>query len=463
MGKKKKDSVSPAIVQKTLVNILRGIPDAEMEKSAGAFRHKFLIMRANPMSGSIPIGIEDNTAHVLLPNYVAGVLCDYVSGFYGALAPYNVTFDLCHAAVKRWLSTYVDLIELPKPVAFLSDTEMAMARMPFDPKGIGDGALASKAPVFAGMLSRVTNKKAFCQRIGSIFDAKADRKQVIWMCGPTDCGKSQFAWLIGQIAGGSYGIIGTTDLAKPYWKALLLGKRVALVQEAAAKFIRSDEFKAITGDDEHTVEQKNMPVFQAKLPVLMFFFSNKEPEVPHDDALMERIIDCRVSAVPKDEIIPEADFRAMLTAEMPYITGYCLDQYLELKSGSRFLCDNDSLTETVDAFQAEYLDFLEHNFVKDGSGYIMRSRFNRLMVENGFVSPQDKRRCKNVFKVHFGAVERREQYDTNGGNVKKRLFAYHGYREREDREKQFYESTDDKPTKSGIAKVLAMQLFNSFE
>lgn len=432
-----------------MVGLLAGKPEPAIARKVGPFPHRLLVVRGAGTSAPVLLRVtERNTAEVQNEKIVAGLLSDYVSYFPDALEPYRVPFKKCREAVDAWRHQRVDLTELPKPVAFASDPELAMARLDFDPKPVDRDALKLEAPHFARILERLTNAEAFCMRVGSFYDVKADRKQACWISGPGDTGKSVLPWLIDELLPG-----GTTSLSPSliektsFWIAKLVGKRVAHVKEAAAKFIRTSEFKSITGDSVHAINEKNQPMFDARIDALLFFYSNEAPEIPRDDALMKRVIDCRMGKIPASEpVMSDDDIRERLRPELPLIAGYCLNRYMELPRGGRIPCSGLTLEDSVTQYEADYLAFLEEHLIEatgDPAAYLTRTRFREMMREWGFVSSKDQSICKRVLLSNFRVTERKHDFETNAPGIPKRLYVYEGVRERSDKERQFAKRSSD--------------------
>ena len=450
MGKRKK----PGEIEADLCDVLsRGPVFSHRSFKKLPFPYDLRVVRPNDEGAPIILKVEDNTARIVGAEYVAGYLREYVANLPKGLADYNITYKQCAAVIESWVYQRRDLNELPKPVAFKSDGDLALARMPFDPVPCGEGELAHCAPRFSQMLGRVTsNRLAFCMRIGSLYDPKADRKQAVWMHGPSDAGKSQFIWLLEVLSGGSYGVLGKENLEKSYWKAQLVGKRVALAHEAPAKFLRSDGFKALTGDAQHSIDQKYKAIFVARLDTIVFLFSNEAPEIPHDDALMNRVIDCRIDAVPKDIRIPEPELRAALLAEMPYIAGYCRALYSAISPGSRIPCEHDALTETVGEYEADYLDLIEGELILDPGpdAFLLRSRLRELVEARFGRDPTHQHICKRILKNRFLCSEGKRTFETNEAGTTKRLYVYKGIRERTEKERQFTENEAPSSTENNV-------------
>lgn len=452
--KDKKPRISKARVEASLCDLLARKPGPELKGGAPKFPHDLRVVRP-PSGAPIILEVVDNAAKIINEDYAAGYLRKFVSYLPPKFGDYDVTYNECRAVVRSWIHQRADLQDLPKPVAFKSDPELCMTRLDFDPMLLGDDSLEKRAPVFAEMLSRMTNPEAFCMRIGSLYDADADRKQAVWLSGPADCGKSEFAWLIGVLSGSSYGILTNDDLAGPYWKAQIVGKRVGLVHEAAAKFIRSDAFKSITGDDEHAINQKHEKVIIAKLPVMMFFFSNNPPEIPHDEALMERIIDCRITPVPPGARRPKALVREELMAELPYIASYCHELYAPT-AGGRIPASTDTLAETIGIFEGDYLDFIEHHFVKpdavegEDAPFVLRTRLRELVEEHFDKSTAHQFRIKRILQNRLLVAEKKKTFPTNSGTSTKQLYVLIGIRERTEKEKQFVGKEDKAKEKQNV-------------
>lgn len=274
-------------------------------------------------------------------------------------------------AVNVWLARTDKMNKMPKIVAFKSDPGLALCRLPFDPvKSFSSWESAS--PMFAEIMSRMTNSQAFMMRIGSIFDENADRKQTVWISGQKDSGKSQIDKIIRYICGydpergsmGGYVSLGAKDLNSAHWKQVLVDKRVVSVLEAKPEFLNQDDFKSITGDDVHTINPKGTAMFQARIECLMFFYSNDKPLIDSKDEIIERVIHCHISPVKAENMIPGHLVFQMLKNELPFFLGACIDMYqATCKNGERIPNSKDTLIEASDEHEQWALDLFERHFV----------------------------------------------------------------------------------------------------
>jgi len=228
---------------------------------------------------------------------------------------FEITHKLAKEAMKYWRSATTPLKEPIKSIAFESDDCFTYHRLDFDP--IEDASL-DDCPTWKEALLRMSNREAFCKRIGSFFDDKANRKQAIYLSGEKDSGKSQLIAVTASFCGsgngngeGIYTTLSNEDLKSAHYKASLVGKRVVVVNEANSRFINSEAFKSLTGDNLHNINPKGSKMFEARLLLLIIFVSNSPPQVSSDPAIKVRLIDCRIEPVPlpREELLPEAEYQ----------------------------------------------------------------------------------------------------------------------------------------------------------
>ncbi len=399
----KPDKLPPSEVDDQLVRFLLREParfsgfdkvprmedELELVRSCGSGGANFIISKKN------------NTAEVITLDTAAERLRKFLLNLPPEeMAPYYISLSRCRLVLESFRSSRAHHEKMPKIAGFKSDPELVMNRLGFDPVPATILDLDEKAPVFAGMLSRVGNYEALMARIGSIFDPCADRKQAVWIYGPKDSGKSQLEWVIQQLAM-KYAVLGAEDYTDKNFKANLLNCRVGLIQEASAKFIRSDIFKSLTGDGTHAINQKYQPVFNAELPILFFAFSNESPEIPHDDSLIERVIACKMTSVPTKDRQPEFVLREALTRELPVILGACLDTYNQVERGERIPCGNEDLMASIESYEETYRDWLERRIMPAPDCFVTVAELQRLFELSGWRSSMEQHKAKRVLMNHF--------------------------------------------------------------
>ena len=387
-------------------------------------------------SQNLILGIDRgiNAAEILNVDGAAFILRDFLLRLdEHKFSDFYVTHKRAVQIIEAWRSGPAELPKMPKLLGFKSDPELVMNRLDFDPVECTEWDLEEKAPTFSNMMDRMKqNAPAFMASVGSIFDPHADRKQAVWVYGEKDAGKSQIIYLLEQLCRNSFAVVGAQDYRDKNFKAQFLNKRIAIVLEASAGFIRNDVFKSLTGDGVHPINQKYMPTFNADLPVLIFCFSNNAPEIPMDDSLIERVIACKMLPLERDCLINEHEIQGRLRAELPVIIGACLSEYRLLGASTRIPCNGADLLEAVDSFEEKYVDWLENTIQEDPAGIVTLAELNRLLRSDGLHADQDIGRVKRVLMSRYKVTRTRRDLCTGGKDEKKiRAWVYTGISLRE--------------------------------
>lgn len=410
-GRKKKeapDKVSEPEVVDQLIRFLRGeSPRFSDWVRVPRMQEELRLVKSHNGGSNVMLEVKDNTAQIVTVEKASEKLRQHLLQLPPQFSPFYLNGFKANAVVKQFRETGHHLEKLPKSVGFKSDPELVLSRLEFDPVETTLDQLPEHAPLFSRMLSRMSNKEAFLARMGSIFDPLADRKQAVWLYGPPDCGKSQFAFVL-QMLCPSFAVLGTNDQDSSYFKAMLLGKRLGLVMEAGARFIRSEAFKATTGDGIHAINQKFQPIFNAHLDVLYFCFSNNAPEIPDDDSLKVRIIACKIAEMFKEEPrYGEKEFQALLTKELPFIAGAALAEYAKIGSGKRIPCAMSDLEDSIEIYNKEYLEFLKSSLDHVPGSKITFNEMSRFFGWHGYRSTQEKKLLKEILTKSLAVTHRK--------------------------------------------------------
>ena len=238
-------------------------------------------------------------------------------------------------AVKAWVFQKNKIInkfimeDWPDNVAFKNEDKPAFHRLDYNPDlSMTDPShLALKAPVFFSCMKRMTNKKAFLLKLGSIFSGSKTRKQCIWLWGPSGGGKSTLTEVLLNALGPKNSVsLGTKFFQGRFYKAALVGKTLYNVQEASLKRL-AGEIKSLTGDETHTIEWKGRDCATIKLTGHFVLTSNEMPVVEsgEDEAVSARLIPCHISAIEKSEQLPPDVISDKLKEEVSYIVGYAMN------------------------------------------------------------------------------------------------------------------------------------------
>ncbi len=412
------------IIEQELCDLIEGFPP-KLLKAQGAFPYRFEVVRARRTDAPIILELKDNTAEIVDYDTVASALRRYVQLLRGKQLRYNLRKKICREIAQAWSTLHIHRTELPKAVGFKSDEQLVLHRLPYDPiLNCCEDDLRKYAPLFVNYLDRMTNAEAFCARVGSIFDYRAHRKQAAWVQGEKDSGKSSLSMMLTMLVGSSWASLSGRALEEKFWKESIVGKRLMIVNETLPKFLRTEEFKNLTGDRNHMIRPFGAKPYQAILEPIAFFFSNHSPDVPNQEEVIDRVIHCILAKLSDAQRLGEFDVIDRFVAELPFIAGFCMAKWAEVPQGREIPVDRSSLVTVVENYEGKYLDFIA-NYLDIGENYIAESGdVNKLMIHEGMRSSGEQNICKRVILAQPGIRTTR----TTPPGATKRVDCYLGLR-----------------------------------
>lgn len=314
----------------------------------------------------------------------------------------RLSFRQCKDVVERWKysNSRKRLKDWPSPVGFKSQQGFFFSRLSFDP---ADQAILSDFPIIAEMLSRMSHPDRFCQMLGSAFDPVSSRKQVLWLYGDGNSGKSFLLNnVVSQLLGGDVGTATFSGeaLSGSHWKEPLLGKSLLVVNEAASKFLRTESFKSLTGDDIHMINPKGLKMFQGQLQCRVFFSSNEQPEIPNDQAIKNRLIVCKMTEFLGKKLRP-SDLEKRIEGELAAFVRYCIDLYKRLE-GEFIPTESEELTAAIESHEEELQLIFDCNFVLDSNSRLTSKEF-QLAIQNDLTRTRiSLQRFRKFIKEQYG-------------------------------------------------------------
>lgn len=283
------------------------------------------------------------------------------------LSMFNMKYRELSDPLNLWVdSTMTKLLtEYPQPVGFKSSPWECFSRLNWDPIPCSLEEMEKEcAVVIAPMRKRIiTNRDALDLRMGSLADIESDRKQMVYLWGEYDGGKSFIMnEILFQLAGGVNGVIPMRpkQLNNDHFSHSFVRKGIIVIHECPPSFMTTEEFKMLTGENRIAVNPKNKDVFTTDLRCLIFGASNKPPEVPSDPALRRRIIDCEILNLAESEKKSSKVLKHHLEHELKFYMGYCIEKWNEFKaSGKVQIPTGDSIQEHIDNYESG-MDFIFH-------------------------------------------------------------------------------------------------------
>lgn len=285
----------------------------------------------------------------------------------------------CVSVAKAWRSVQVPSEEVPDSFKFKSDPGLCFQRLPFDidPCDSLDGA-----PTWAGVLARMHNGEAFAMRVASLFHKDAQRRQAIWLWGVPKCGKSSIVEVLMRVFGRDRAGTKFDKMSGEFWKSPLVGKRLACVDECDPEILSLREFKSITGDNYHLVNEKREKMVTQRIDAIFLFTSNDPPLIPNDDAIISRVIPCHLEIIELSKRGKNKQIEQLLWNELPVFLGYGWKKYFENMDDSGFIpCDHSKLMNFVEQHESDERDFLARFFVTEKAGRVLKSQIDDCLRE----------------------------------------------------------------------------------
>jgi hypothetical protein len=419
-GTPKASKLTAGQVETDLVAILEQRPITSLTpyplNQVPPFPHSFQVFRESLLDDPFYVAIKDNTVFPTKYENISANLAEFCGTLEGVCGSYNVGLARCKKAVERWAYKDRHLAEFPPPWGFKSDPKLCFNRLDYEPIEIDLMDLEHYAPTFAEMSSRMENREAFWQRLGSLFYNDASRKQGVWLYGERDSGKSRLIVLLKILMGESVAGFNNKDFKDAFWLSELKSKRVMYVMEAEPDFINTDIYKSITGDDFQRLRSLYKQGVQVKINPMVFCFSNKAPEIPNDDSLINRVIPVKMTAVPLERRLGEEVVKEKLTREVPYIAGFCMRYYREKCPGKGPIQFDTQihLQPAIDEYERDFFDILDGKLIldtvptEDGTkkqeSWLSVTELNEMLVILGLKTSAERRkfrtfllqRCPNV-------------------------------------------------------------------
>ncbi len=220
--------------------------------------------------------------------------------------------------VDLWIS-YAQPVPEPKPWTFKSSTELAFARLPWDPE-------PGPTPTWDSFLVRSSDPNALKAYLGSLFVDESDRQQYLWLYGEGNDGKGSLFRFLHRCFGSAFANeYAPGKNVSQFWTSGLLNKRVVAFPDCNNyDFVTSGLFKSLTGGDPVRVERKGDPAFTALIHAKFLFGSNEYPKVSGEKSDIRRLIFIEMTSMTND---PDPKFESRLWDEGGRFIHACLEAY----------------------------------------------------------------------------------------------------------------------------------------
>jgi hypothetical protein len=310
-------------------------------------------------------------------------------------------YDLSSNQVSEMLKTFIDrwphrISNLP-PSFTVDPNELSFNYICLN-------AVEGPTPTWDDFIGRCgTNGKALMAFTWSILEKAAKHPQYLFLSDSGGTGKGCYTRWLEKLVGqnGSVAI----DASNKYWLASCVGKRLGIFPEVNnTGIVMSSKFKAVTGGDSVTIEQKYDPAYSTRLDTKFVLSSNSGVHLSSQTAEKRRCI-----LVEVQKYTNEIDaFEDKLAEETSAFLFKCKQAFNELYNPSKqtILCDYEVFEAHAEDSEVEYEAIFQKCFILEPSKHTKPTDF---------------------FTVVSNALNRKDTFFL--GNFKKYIEAKHGIKQ----------------------------------
>lgn len=344
----------------------------------------------------VPLIVEEGTDGVCkfscLENVAHHILRYVTRQLSGETEAYAWTAQQAIACSKFW-----HMMTTPKkmPDAILWDDESGRCfhRMPWSRQGRDE-----LPPTWAEIMSRLSNSKAICQWIGSIFDPLSDLQQYVWIYGTGQNGKGCILRFFDKALCGSYSSQQPPARDDKFWTSGLKGRRLVAFPDCNnVTFVTTGLFKSLTGGDAQRIEEKGKQPYTCHLPCKFLYMSNARPALSSEMADVRRAIYGEIKPIT---VPPDARYEERLWAEGGDFLRYCIRQYAEA-------CGHGPVRDIDSAELDQWISTVEESFevIFDRYLQVARPGVNQAERETPFCTPDE---INSIIDQEIGRDKKRE-------------------------------------------------------
>lgn len=364
----------PDEIEKTRVArlVLEGRPPFDMPKLNKAYEVFCPHHGDEPLIYSVDM---TRTARLIREATMVAELSKYGEALTGEHRIWRFGRQTASAAVANW--AHQEIMQqkiLPKRWGFASFGEVCFNRMGYDPIGetvfpSGVGVdwedeqwreyvrerLKDVAPISLDFLERMdVNWRPFLAKIGASLTHGSDRKQLFWLGGDADAGKSTFIAALGQAFFGTAFMVVTKKLFRDDFYVIdLIDKRFVLFSEVPADFINHEDFLSLLGENVALrARRKGKGSITYDPETTYYVATNPNPTPADKNEIRARLIIGHCTRFTGQKMSPK-ELTARLMMEVPHLASLALAYYMyDCPRGGPVSCDDDLFASGVDELRA---------------------------------------------------------------------------------------------------------------
>lgn len=241
----------------------------------------------------------------------------------------------------------------PEPSRFLSDPGPCFQRLPFN---LQEG----ETPAWDEFVSRLSSPETFKAFVWTGFEKKNKGRQVLWIKGDGEDGKSTVLSVLLAAVGAAGTTVNDATFTDRFGMATMDGKRFAVIPDCKnPKLLMQEKLRNVTSGDNVFVERKGKDGISKKLNIKLIVGSNFYPRITGARADMSRLVLLEVEASKKKD---DPQWEHRLREELPAFLNACRESYAKLCPHHGKLPLDDAMRALVSEQAESYEEEFEHAF-----------------------------------------------------------------------------------------------------
>ncbi len=192
---------------------------------------------------------------------------------------------------------------------------------------------AGPLPTWNEFLSRLDYPNVFCAWVWSLFEPSNNVRQVLWLQGGGNDGKSSVQKALERMFGEQHVYaMKVGDEHEKWFSNSVYGKCLVNYADCSnVHLLRTNSIKQLTGGDTTSIEGKGVNAFRGKIYAKLLVTSNHKPIInPESSAETSRLIALSVASLP--ESAKDAGFEDRLVAEQSAFLHKCQIEFAKIVS-----------------------------------------------------------------------------------------------------------------------------------
>lgn len=377
-----KNAMAKGKVYRIISDAMNGVYTSHLHPDSFQFKPKLRLVKERNSGSYTIINIkEGNVCEQVSADWVAQEILAALKGNTDmGESDFCLDFSDCKKVVENWVA-YTSRTDgfvypsHPQAIAFANETHRTCYhRLPFNKEKIVEPFF----PKWEEILSRMTNRDAFCMFVWSLFEENADISQYLYIYGLGGCGKSAIGAWLQRLVGSAFTSAASDQMYDKHWSEAIVGKRLCYIKEANSGFPKSDKFKALTGDRQLRVNPKGLKGYDTVHQCKFAFVSNYKLEITSKSEDTRRAIYCELTPF-EGKAMPDDVLSDILWSETAHFLSYCMTLYYKAcgLSGEKIPVNINLYDDIIAETESDVRNILDQWFVKSADSKVTSADFQK--------------------------------------------------------------------------------------